>query len=338
MNSGTQKNQSPRKMWGINICFKVENSRFMEPSVWKKNCRCKLFKKMIKSVLRFLVSFLGSNNDTNTHHRHNHCVGKKGAGIVKQLYPEKLTAEAVAPLAATSVTYTTEKDNQTLPAQKWKWSTHIYTRERQHEKTWKCYSFLGKESSPVANRSFVMMMTRTACDDSQIHRTAWISAPSTAFEHDMKTRLSLSNSLSLAWNGEDSGFTLWDALGPFKLPSCATSHSTFPPSITTILYVYFVWFQHHITLLAKILHQLIDSRWTGFCAVRYHKICTRIMCACWVGYQPHQHEHPHQPSAGSTWHRPVETWVSDRYRAQHIIHLAAPAGPCCCPGSQGIPS
>ena len=23
--------------------------------------------------------------------------------------------------------------------------------------------------------------------------------------------------------------------------------------------------------------------------------------------------------------------MSDRYRAQHIIHLAAPAGPCCCP-------
>lgn len=174
-------------------------------------------KKWFKSILRFLVSFLGSNNDINTHQRHNHCLGKKGVFcIVRLLYPEKLTAEAVAPLAATSMTYTTEKHNQNLPAQKW--------------------------------ASFVVRMTRTACDDSQIHRTAWISAPSAALEHDMKTCLSLSNSLSLAWNSEDSGLTLWDALGPFKLPSCATSHSTFPPSITTtILYVYFVWFQHHIT-------------------------------------------------------------------------------------------
>lgn len=93
-------------------------------------------KKWFKSILRLLVSFPGSNNDINTHQRHNHCLGKKGAFcIVRLLYPEKLTAEAVAPLAATSMTYTTEKHNQNLPAQKW--------------------------------ASFVVRMNRTACDDSQ---------------------------------------------------------------------------------------------------------------------------------------------------------------------------
>ena len=105
----------------------------------------------------------------------------------------------------------------------------LYTPEkmiiRKTRKIWQ-FPWQGK-LGPVANGRFVMMTT--CC-------LWWFADPQnsvnilpTALEHDMKTRLPLSNSLSLAWNSEDSGLTLWDTLGPFKLPSCATSHSTFPP-------------------------------------------------------------------------------------------------------------
>ena len=164
----------------------------------------------------------------------------------------------------------------------------------------------------------------------------------------MKTRLSLSNSLSLAWNSEDSGHTLGDASGPFKLPSCATSHSTFLPPITTILYAYFVWFQHHTTpFTAKILHQFIDSSFALVCPCmtpcglltvsQISQNMHMILCACWVRISAASTSTSTKVHSSALKPR-VETWVSDRYRAQHVIHLAAPTGPCCCPGSQGIPS